>query len=420
VSPSSCVVLVPVGGAIDEGCDEGLRELERRGYPVWRVRGYSQVDMARNQMATDALARGFDELMWIDSDIAFLPEDVERLRGHGLPFTCGIYPKKGPRQLACEFLPGTAAVEFGRTGGPLDIRYCGFGFTHTRRAVYERVAAQLGLPVCNQRFGSPMVPYFAPMVIGEPAGAWVLGEDYAFCERARRCGIPVVADTTVRLWHVGPYRYGWEDAGSAKERFTEYTFFLTDTESGVTLAPPPNVQAQARPADRFTENAPLWDRLLAGLAGGPARALEVGVSDGRLAVWLLEHVLTHPDAHLTRIDTGSGTGQAGETAAGLEARLGSRLVARVGKGQDVLRSLAGELFDVVYVAGSHEAPDVLADAVLSWPLLKSGGLLGFDDYRLCPAGRYWCPRSAIDAFLGVVRGQFEELHVGSQLWVRKR
>jgi hypothetical protein len=250
-SPTSCVILVPAGGAIDGGCDEGLRELERRGHPVWRVRGYSAVDAARNQMATDALARGFDELMWIDSDIVFDPDDVERLRRHNLPVACGLYPKKGPRQLACEFLPGTPSVRFGRNGGLLEIRYCGFGFTHTRREVYETVAGQLGLPFCNQRFGSPLVPYFAPMVIAEPAGAWAIAEDYAFCERARRCGFRIIADTTVRLWHVGPYRYGWEDAGSSKERFADYTFVLSEPQSAES---PPASEPRTRPGDGSASN----------------------------------------------------------------------------------------------------------------------------------------------------------------------
>jgi hypothetical protein len=220
--------LVPIGGAIDPACDDALRELERRGHPVWRVRGYSAVDAARNQLATDALARGFDELMWVDSDVVFDPDDVAKLRGHGLPLTCGLYPKKGPRQFACEFLPGTPAVTFGRQGGLTEVRYCGFGFTHVRREVFEAVQRQCDLPVCNQRFSSLLVPFFEPMSVPEPGGRWALSEDYAFCERARRAGFAVMADTTIRLWHVGTYRYGWEDAGSTKERFASYRFHLPD------------------------------------------------------------------------------------------------------------------------------------------------------------------------------------------------
>ena len=48
-----------------------------------------------NQLATDALMQGFEETMWIDSDVAFSPDDVQQLRDHDLPITCGIYPKKG-------------------------------------------------------------------------------------------------------------------------------------------------------------------------------------------------------------------------------------------------------------------------------------------------------------------------------------
>jgi hypothetical protein len=77
--PSPCVILVPIGSSIDPACEEGLRELERRGYGVWRVRGYSAIDAARNQLATDALARGYQELMWIDSDIVFHPAPRPRL-----------------------------------------------------------------------------------------------------------------------------------------------------------------------------------------------------------------------------------------------------------------------------------------------------------------------------------------------------
>ena len=80
--------------------DEALQVLQQRGYRVWRVRGHSAIDQGRSVMATQALAEGYDELMWIDSDIAFDPDAVDRLRSHQLPFTCGLYPKKGLREMA--------------------------------------------------------------------------------------------------------------------------------------------------------------------------------------------------------------------------------------------------------------------------------------------------------------------------------
>lgn len=221
-----CVILVPVGTSIDPACDAGLAELERRGFTVRRVRGYSAIDSARNQMATDALADGFDELVWVDSDVVFQPDDLDALRSYGKPFDCGLYPKKGPREFAAAFLPGTQTVALGSHGGLTPIHYCGFGFVYTRRAVYDAVREHHKLPLLNTKFDKSLVPYFAPFWTGQRDDARYLPEDYAFCERARQAGHEVFADTRVRLWHVGSYRYGWEDAGSEKQRFDGYTFHL--------------------------------------------------------------------------------------------------------------------------------------------------------------------------------------------------
>jgi hypothetical protein len=218
-----CVVLVPAGRPVEPKCEAGLRELERRGYPVRRVYGASGIDVTRSQMATDALRDGFEELFWIDSDIVFRPDDVEKLRAHNLPFTCGLYAKKGVRQLAATFLR-TETIVLGDKGGLVEIQFAGFGFTHTRRFVYERMPGTFHMPPCNERFGNPFVPYFAPGPVQDGAGHWYLPEDYAFCDRARRCGFPLMADTSVRLWHVGNYAYGWEDAGEDRRRLPNYAY----------------------------------------------------------------------------------------------------------------------------------------------------------------------------------------------------
>jgi hypothetical protein len=215
-------VLTPIGGAIDPACEHGLQGLERRGYPVRRVHGFSAIDFGRSVLASAALVDSFSELLWIDSDVVFQANDVERLRGHGLPIVCGIYPKKTRPEFACEFLHGTPQVVFGKEGGLCEIRYAGFGFMLTRREVFETMCTRLKLPECNQRFGKPIVPYFMPMLVPDGEGQWYLSEDYAFCERARQCGFQIMADTSIRLAHVGSYGYSWEDVGHRKTPFATY------------------------------------------------------------------------------------------------------------------------------------------------------------------------------------------------------
>jgi len=227
-----CAVLVPFATSITPPCERALVELERRGYEVRRVGGYAAIDQGRNQMATDTLLDGYEETFWIDADVEFHPDAVDRLRSHRLPIVGGIYPQKGKRAIACHPLPGSPKIMFGKEGGLVEILYAGAGFLLVRREVYLTVQRQLGLETCNERFNSPMIPFFHPMVHRSEDGYWYLAEDWAFCQRARQCGYRVMADTAVRLWHVGSYSYGWEDAGKGPERFGTYVLNLGPEEKG--------------------------------------------------------------------------------------------------------------------------------------------------------------------------------------------
>ncbi len=245
---SRLVVLCPYLTHIEPACERGLRELERRGHEVRRYPSTAAIDRTRCDAATAALGEGFDELMWIDSDISFEADDVDRLRGHQLPIAAGLYPKKGVRDFAAHLEPGTTELKVGVGGGLAQVRYVGAGFLHTRRGVYDDIQRTFGLPVCNSRFGLPSVPYFLPMVVPDDGAAdgrvWYLGEDYAFCERARVAGHRIVVDTTIRLGHVGKYTYSWEDAGTAVPRVTAATFRIGETAA---TEPAPGSSGPERP-----------------------------------------------------------------------------------------------------------------------------------------------------------------------------
>lgn len=102
------VVIVPFTDRIHPECERGLRILEKRWeFVIWRVGGCSAIDLARSRLASDAVMQSFESIVWIDSDIGFDAGDVDKLIGHDLPIVAGIYAKKGPRALACQFLPGT-------------------------------------------------------------------------------------------------------------------------------------------------------------------------------------------------------------------------------------------------------------------------------------------------------------------------
>lgn len=59
-----------------------------------------------------------------------------------------------------------------------------------------------------------------------------------------------------------------------------------------------------------------------------------------------------------------------------------KLIKRRGHTATVLPELGREgfEFDFCYIDASHAPEDVLRDAILAWPLMKSGGVIMFDDY----------------------------------------
>lgn len=80
-----------------------------------------------------------------------------------------------------------------------------------------------------------------------------------------------------------------------------------------------------------------------------------------------------------------------------------------------------DLYDFIYIDGSHIARDVLTDACMSWPLLKPNGIMVFDDYMWGNARDVLHrPKAAIDAFTTLFAEQLEILHVGYQAVVRKK
>lgn len=209
---AGCVVVVPYRDSILPACEEGLRALEGRGYTVWRDAGPDPIDHKRSRLATRALATLHGEIFWIDADIGFDPDDVDRLRSHGLPLVGGLYARRGQRELCYRPLRETTEMTFGQGSGPVEVHAVATGFLLTGRRVYEVIAEAFDLPVCDASSGEPVVPYFLPMVVQDPdLGYGYLSEDYAFCERARRAGHAVMLDPSIRLGHVGGYGYGWED-----------------------------------------------------------------------------------------------------------------------------------------------------------------------------------------------------------------
>ena len=78
-------------------------------------------------------------------------------------------------------------------------------------------------------------------------------------------------------------------------------------------------------------------------------------------------------------------------------------------------------YDIIYIDGSHESFDTLEDLVLSSRLLKENGLMIMDDYQhYADRLLFDRPKFAMDAFYATFREQFDVIHYGWQVMLKKK
>jgi len=219
-----------------------------------------------------------------------------------------------------------------------------------------------------------------------------------------------------------------EPSGAAGEAVSHYEVRFPVRKAAASEPPEEPYQRQYEfdaELDWFTRHIPVWEAALEEFKGRPdLRYLEIGCYEGRSAVWMLENVLTHETSRLTCIDPypdhiGADVKQRFLSNVELSGAR-DRVDLIVGYSQEELRGLPLSRFDIIYVDGDHRASAVLEDAVLSWRLLKNGGLMIFDDYgwelSRPPHER---PRMGADFFYEAFRPQLDVVHRDYQLMVRK-
>lgn len=105
--------------------------------------------------------------------------------------------------------------------------------------------------------------------------------------------------------------------------------------------------------------------------------------------------------------------------------LDDRIIALQGDSADVLLDLisAKNLFDFIYVDGSHKCLDVFNDCVLSWKLLRKGGFMAIDDYLYniqdCEGLPLEYPYHGVNHFLEKYKNEIKIFNKGYRVFIEK-
>jgi len=171
--------------------------------------------------------------------------------------------------------------------------------------------------------------------------------------------------------------------------------------------------------DWFSKYWPNWLTLIGDQR--ISKILEIGSFEGRSTCTMIDHFSKTAPLEVFCIDNwGGGVDQAEFDMAAVEQRFNRNIQRAItgtsnpvkvqkykGKSIEMLSALLVNgykgYFDLIFVDGSHEAPDVLGDLVMSYQLCAINGLIICDDYLWsgAPHGKedlLAMPRLAVDAF----------------------
>lgn len=164
-------------------------------------------------------------------------------------------------------------------------------------------------------------------------------------------------------------------------------------------------------ADWFTQYADEWIAKLGHRNKVETHVLEVGSYEGRSTHWFLMNLLRHSKSTITCIDTWDGKdktlGEQTLTAYSTFIKnirpFGTKVKVIQSESWVYLSKLRQNEreYDLVFIDGDHEGYNALLDLLLSWPMVKVGGCLVFDDYIWSSDKLRSQPKDGWDAFIQV-------------------
>ena len=173
-----------------------MLQLQRKYDVKFGIETGSLVYNARNNLARQAVAAEADWVLWLDSDMVFNPDLLDRMldvcEKNDISFLTALCFRRKPPYTPCLFerldqrKDGKGASYTALLSVPeglFQIEGCGFAGVLMSTDVLISVAAKF-----NGQMFDPMYGF---------------GEDVAFCWRARQCGYEIWCDSSIEMGHVG-------------------------------------------------------------------------------------------------------------------------------------------------------------------------------------------------------------------------
>lgn len=156
------------------------------------MQGSSNIVRARRIALEWALSKGFSHILFIDDDMTFPADVVQRLLSHGKTIVAANYMGKATRKPLTHDLDGKLVDSEGKSGLQ-EVGWVGFGLVLIDLNIMKHIPK----------------PWFGSMWLEDRQDD--IGEDYFFCKRMQEHGIKIFIDHDVsrETFHIGDIAFGF-------------------------------------------------------------------------------------------------------------------------------------------------------------------------------------------------------------------
>lgn len=211
---SRICICVPYFGGKEWEHDQLIDQAKEKGYSVERLHNYPYIDQARCLLAERALKRDIDVVFFIDHDMIFNIDDIERMAEEAFIMNAvisGLYlTRRVMGTVLANLNPVPEKVQCFKTGKLYPCNSLPGGFTAIPRRILEEMPVKKALLAD----GKTIVRLWFINDVFWPEdrdyGMW-LGEDTSFSRRLRENSFKMYVDTRPRIFHKGSHKFALED-----------------------------------------------------------------------------------------------------------------------------------------------------------------------------------------------------------------
>lgn len=189
------LIVIPCMDSVPTQFCQSLAMLKKEGECAIAFQMSSLIYMARNELAMKAIKMGADYILWLDSDMVFEPDLMTRLfktlEEKSADFVSGLYFKRFPPYEPVAY----------STFDIVDDEIKAEKMTDVPKEITSVGGVGFGCVLMSTAMAMAVFDEYNTMFA--PIGN--VGEDIAFCYRAKTLGYEILLDPSIRCGHVGHY-----------------------------------------------------------------------------------------------------------------------------------------------------------------------------------------------------------------------